>query len=396
MPASAAKRFLAREKNREKFESSHSQEDLNPPPVPPGNVRICGHFTGSITTASHHLDVSLPVKYTVPYVSIEPCLSAFFHASKKETADGDGSVGHGGHEGSCAMPGHTDKHGGGMAARVEPWKKSELWKKLKALCHVDMQSAHGGDDPFPRQISGTSGDVSMCRQISTLSAPEAIEELEKMAHKIEELEEHDTVLEIDYEAKEALLQEVFQERDDLLGERFRLQFELDALKNKLPANSKNQSLMKRTLTSPLSHFLSDRTLSPKSQPLAIRKVRTEQFSRPSENTDFDDAEDPHFENIEFGAGHRATLSPDDHKVPRGELVLEGSFEGKVRTGLHLLDVVLPVEGRVPGPALVGLAHALEKSSLMDEAPRSERNIWGKLVHVLTADLKVLEDSCEAT
>jgi hypothetical protein len=81
-------------------------------------------------------------------------------------------------------------------------------------------------------------------------------------------------------------------------------------------------------------------------------------------------------------------------VSRGDLLLEGFFQGKVRTGLHALDVALPVQGGVPGAALVGLAHALEKSSAMGESPGSEHGIWGKLVHVLKADLELLEESAE--
>jgi len=237
---------------------------------------------------------------------------------------------------------------------------------------------------------------NLSRQLSVRSNEHAVEELEKMAQRVEELEEHDAVLEIDYEAREALLQEVMQERDELSDERDQLQCELDALKKQMLPNSKSPSFLKRSFSSfSVSRSVSGGHSSPQRQTPRIMRLPTQNLSSTSQNTD-SDSEKPRLDNIELDAGHHATFSPDDHKVSRGDLLLEGFFQGKVRTGLHALDVALPVQGGVPGAALVGLAHALEKSSAMGEAPRSEHGIWGKLVHVLKADLELLEESVETS
>lgn len=396
---------LNTEKTREKLNSDHSNEHHTPPPVPPGSIRISGFFTGSITTPSHLLDISLPISCTVPYESIEPSLTAFMHASQ-ETHHGD--------------------DGDGAAKTVKERIQADLWKKLKAICHVDVQSVDGGDDaPVPpRHVSGGDGKLSrqISRQISGLAneheeLEHAVEELEKMAHRVEQLEEHDAVLEIDYEAREALLQEVMQERDELLDERDQLQCELDALKKQAPPPSRSSSLLKRSFTSfSMSKSVSDghsvsksvsdgHSISQRQASRSISRTLTmpiKNLSSTSQNNDsdsekpFSDSEKPCLENIDPETGHRATFSPDDHQVPRGDLLLEGFFQGKVRTGLHALDVALPVQGGVPGPALVGLAHALERSAAAGEAPSSEHGIWGKLVQVLKADLEMLEEAVETS
>jgi len=356
------------------------------PPVPPGSIRICGHFSGSVTTPSHHMDVSLPVSYTVPYVSIEPSLTAFMHASQK-AKDGDNEDDHG-NDGSCAgkavqaKAGQHHKH-----SFAQGTVEASLWNKLKLLCHVDTQSADDKDDSFPE---AASGDGAFSRQISCLSNEQAAEELEKMAHRVEQLEEHDAVLEIDYEAREALLHEIAQERDELLDERDELQRELDGLKKKIP---KSPMTIRRTLTfDSTSNFLGHRVSRPSSYEVT-----------PSRNTN-SDVGSPRFQNIDFAAEHHelaaehhATFTRDDRKVPRGHLSLEGFFRGKVRTGLHVLDVALPVDGPVLGPDLLNLGHALDKHSVMQETSRAEHGIWGKLVQVLKADIEALkEDFSEAS
>lgn len=257
--------------------------------------------------------------------------------------------------------------------------------------------AHGTSD--------VDEDGALTRQYSE---EQAVEELEKMAHLVEQLEEHDAVLEIDNEAKEALLEEVMQERDELLDERDQLQCELEALKRKLPVvEKKTQSGLKRSITSlsrNISGLLTDPTSgptcnsSPKSLKPVFRKSATAHFSTQSRSPDSDE-EKLCLDGVELAEGHRAILSPDDSKVPTGNLVLDGFFQGKVRTGLHVLDVALPVEGGVPGLDLVGLARALNKSSFKVESPRTPRSvhgIWGKLAQVLKQDLESLEDSCNDT
>jgi len=56
-------------------------------PVPRNSVRIRGDFAGTVTTATHCLEVALPLDYQIPIAAIEPAVAAFI---KAETAAFDG------------------------------------------------------------------------------------------------------------------------------------------------------------------------------------------------------------------------------------------------------------------------------------------------------------------
>mmetsp|Transcript_51583 Transcript_51583/g.131271 ORF Transcript_51583/g.131271 Transcript_51583/m.131271 type:complete len:386 (-) Transcript_51583:33-1190(-) len=55
--------------------------------VPPDWIRIRGDFAGTVTTATHYLEVTLPLDYQVPIAAIEPAVAAFM---KSESAAFDG------------------------------------------------------------------------------------------------------------------------------------------------------------------------------------------------------------------------------------------------------------------------------------------------------------------
>jgi len=51
--------------------------------VQPGHAKIHGHFSGSVLTSTHHLDVALPISYEVHFEDIKPALTAFADAQKQ-------------------------------------------------------------------------------------------------------------------------------------------------------------------------------------------------------------------------------------------------------------------------------------------------------------------------
>eukprot|EP00419_Tripos_fusus_P004035 CAMPEP_0172672582 /NCGR_PEP_ID=MMETSP1074-20121228/11633_1 /TAXON_ID=2916 /ORGANISM="Ceratium fusus, Strain PA161109" /LENGTH=433 /DNA_ID=CAMNT_0013489789 /DNA_START=40 /DNA_END=1341 /DNA_ORIENTATION=+ len=65
--------------------SNSSSTDLpsSTGPVQPGHAKITGHFSGIVLTGTHHLDVTLPIAYEVPYEVIQPALTAFADAEKQ-------------------------------------------------------------------------------------------------------------------------------------------------------------------------------------------------------------------------------------------------------------------------------------------------------------------------
>jgi len=55
--------------------------------VPVGNIKIKGHFSGGVTTASHHLEVTAPVVHEVPILAVDTLLSSFVLHAEEEGAD---------------------------------------------------------------------------------------------------------------------------------------------------------------------------------------------------------------------------------------------------------------------------------------------------------------------
>jgi len=108
--------------------------------VPRGTIHIRGDFIGTITTATHCLEVNLPLNYHVPNAALEPLVAAFIKAE------------------SVASDGH--------AHRKSHPKLAQVWRDLREMM---MDAPDHGD----RELDGKSNLADACAQdalIAELSA----------------------------------------------------------------------------------------------------------------------------------------------------------------------------------------------------------------------------------
>mmetsp|Transcript_49701 Transcript_49701/g.115256 ORF Transcript_49701/g.115256 Transcript_49701/m.115256 type:complete len:538 (+) Transcript_49701:106-1719(+) len=276
-------------------------------PVQSRTVRLRGHFVGDVTTASHCLEVNVPVKHEVPYLAIEPALVAFLQAAKKE------EVGQPNDEGAARDGAHL--------------KCSELWQRILTLIAAD----DGGEESEPRRVSKRTLGDKASRSVRTDDA------------RFQRLQEKEAALEIDYAAKEDLLAEVMLERDTL-------QRELDELKSSRPAQSHCTGFVQHA----------QRALS-----CALGLQANEAEPAVAESAD------------------KERVFPDGSSV-----ILEGHFSGNVYTKSHHLEVVLPVEGTVPGAPLLEILRALAevRHSFPGAAHHVDPHVWEHLITLIHAEL----------
>lgn len=167
--------------------------------MPPGQIRLKGHFTGVVTTASHCLDISVPLSYEVPLGALEPALLAFLEAQK---------------EAEAMSP-------GGDFEAEQLQMESRVWQDLIAIVHADKK----GQDSRAREIMKIAQHGK--RGGRTAGDPQ-----------LQRIEEKEAALEVDLEAKEELLEKVMEERE-------RLRAENEDLKDKQEGQGSLTSFVKR-------------------------------------------------------------------------------------------------------------------------------------------------------
>jgi len=95
----------------------------------------------------------------------------------------------------------------------------------------------------------------------------------------------------------------------------------------------------------------------------------------------------HGHGHESSSDHCATLENDDTPplVEDGKVLLYGHFAGRVVTKGHCVELALPVEGTVPGAPLMEMAAALRQAAKEAETSVDEK-VWQQLLSVLQVDL----------
>eukprot|EP00434_Breviolum_minutum_P001914 symbB.v1.2.001694.t1/scaffold93.1/size335462/9 len=206
-------------------------------PVPKGQIRLEGHFCGVATTSSHRLELAIPINEEVDINLLYPLLNGF-QASREAKGDFE--------EASPASP-------------MDP----ELWKTLEKLLEADRKDLEDEEGEVVEDLlecmgpnwksmtsglTGLPGETARLAPIFVLkltvttrlvrlepqgaagsrrnsltfqrsSSTESVDELQaKLKDEERELratKAHERAMEIDFQAKEALVQNLMEERSKL-------------------------------------------------------------------------------------------------------------------------------------------------------------------------------------
>mmetsp|Transcript_1220 Transcript_1220/g.2676 ORF Transcript_1220/g.2676 Transcript_1220/m.2676 type:complete len:498 (+) Transcript_1220:64-1557(+) len=335
-------------------------------PLRPGYVRLQADFAGSLMTASHYLDMALPLDYDIPISVLLPVLNCF-------EAEGEVSK--------------HQQHGEGAKSAGQSLKG--VWADLQSLLSADASAPESESDNI-RPIPSTSDPASLSE-----------EELLRVASA-------EKALEVDYQAKQALVEKLTRERDAYKEE-------LERLKQGSDHHHTHGSIFRkqvnRTSTSP-TPLLPSRALSPRSEgshfsssqspggrgkngfspaktvalpSLLLEDVLQEARSglrheRQRSGLDEKDAVEEEKE------GEEINNEVDDHKV-----WLDGCFSGSVTTKDHVLDVALPVVGPLLGTlgleacSALSAAAALTDGQISSGEPLDVSQAWSQLATLISPE-----------
>eukprot|EP00439_Symbiodinium_sp_Y106_P058031 s1152_g8.t1 len=197
------------EEHSPKSEASREADEADRLPVEKGQIRLHGHFCGVATTASHRLELAIPVREQVDINLLYPLLAgleASFHKRAAKTAETDASP---------TSPDSPDS------------PKVELWTRLKDLLELDRISPEEESPELVEEVLQSLGPAwqetfERCnsrrssKAESFLSGEDELkaalreEERELRARKAQE-----RAMEIDIEAKEALVGRLMEQREEL-------------------------------------------------------------------------------------------------------------------------------------------------------------------------------------
>ena len=135
-------------------------------PVLPGMIRLAGHFCGVVTTASHCLDIALPIADEVAIDALFPVINGFLDCAKRSSA-----------------------------TNLEGTHKTHIWSQLLTILQTDV-SDHAALQHQDLQSKVEVGD----RDSSA------------MGKKLHDVIIHERALEVDYEAKERLVENLMEGR----------------------------------------------------------------------------------------------------------------------------------------------------------------------------------------
>lgn len=142
-------------------------------PIPPGQIRLDGHFHGTVSAGMQCTEVAIPISHEVPYASIEPALRAFLAAAKMEEVDANDTV-----------------------------KSTKLWddmlKQFSGLMPIDEKEEKKDDDVLEK---------------SNQNVRETAQQMEQIISNISE--KTSLMIDTDYKAQEALVHKMMQEREEL-------------------------------------------------------------------------------------------------------------------------------------------------------------------------------------
>lgn len=290
-------------------------------PVVPGSVRLSGDFAGIVTTSTHCLEVSLPLDFEVPVAALEPALAAF-----------TGEIA----AGRCSPNILQDQD------------MTSVWNDVGIL--LKQAKANG--------VQKCNGDVACAHLPGSVTNENYLR-----------LQSKEEALEVDYEAKEALVQQLVKERDALKVELSRLK-DIGAPKN----------------------IEEGATMSPRQKRLQGLREESRRIDEEEEKTISEDRPDVRLYSDQ-------DRFPDDPKpeLEDGSIWVDGSFYGSALSKKHFLDITLPVKGFIPGnrvlDALYGITSIAAKPGEHGSGGAGE--CWEQLAKLFTADIpaeKLVEKS----
>jgi len=323
-------------------------------PVPKGQIRLEGHFCGVATTSSHRLELAIPINEEVDINLLYPLLNGF-QASREAKGDFE--------EASPASP-------------MDP----ELWKTLEKLLEADRKDLEDEEGEVvedllecmgPNWKSMTSGltglpgaagsrrnSLTFQRSSSTESVDELQAKLKDEERELRATKAHERAMEIDFQAKEALVQNLMEERSKL--------------------RAKTQELTKQLETNVAERWLC-------SCFGGFGKL-------------FQKSEDDQLESIAEALEEREEAAVKSElgrasELGEGQVLIEGHFTGQMVTKAHFMEVAMPVGATMPGVPVVEMLRAMCKASgdEEDEGKKKRLEVISEVLSLLEVDVLPEED-----
>jgi len=336
------------EEHSPKSEASREADEADRLPVEKGQIRLHGHFCGVATTASHRLELAIPVREQVDINLLYPLLAgleASFHKRAEKTAETDASP---------TSPDSPDS------------PKVELWTRLKDLLELDRISPEeespelveevlqslgpAWQETFERCNSRRSSNAeSFLSGEDELKAALREEERELRARKAQE-----RAMEIDIEAKEALVGRLMEQREEL--------------------KMKTQELTKQ-----LEQGVAERWFCGCLQGVSSL------FSRKTEEAG--DVLETIVETLE-GTGEDEGADKKWVELKDDQILLDGHFAGRMVTRMHCLEIAMPVGATLPSTPLLEVLRAVKDANRAVEAESFQQRakVVESLLAVVEADV----------
>lgn len=282
------------------------EEDPGAVPVLPGMIRLAGHFCGVATTASHCLEIALPIADEVTIDALFPVISDILDGAKRLSAKSE-----------------------------EGAQKVHLWSQMLSILQKD-----------------TNKDAT--RQCLELPAKPEVTRRENgaMDKKLHDVILQERALEVDYEAKERLVEDLMQDRDKLRQRTMELEQAL--------AGGGAVGCFSSIFTSVSSAFGSSKNEKQHETGHGHGHERSESHA---------------------SLGDNGGVQPVEH----GKVLLHGHFAGRMVTKGHCVELAMPVDGTIPGAPVMEMAAALRQAATEGETSVDEK-VWQQLMALLQVDL----------
>ncbi|CAJ1431117.1 unnamed protein product [Effrenium voratum] len=326
-----------------------------------GRIRLQGHFCGVAVTASHRLELAIPVEEEVDINVLLPLLNGFKDSRKaKEPPEADGSP-------------------------TNSKFDSSLWSTLEELLEIDRKGIEEEGDQVMEEMMGsfepgwreafTRGETFMrgetfVRGVSRRSSDATASESELAAKLREEERElrvtkaHERALEVDFQAKEKLVQNLMEERKDLRAKTMELEHALE------------HSGAERWLCSCLSG-------------LSALLGKKESPGREVLDT-INEAEEE--KDVEKAMERAMSMT----ELEEGQVIIEGHFAGQMVTKAHHMEVTMPLGATIPGVPVVELLRVMRDatSSQEDEKMQQHAEVLSSVLALLEVDVLPDEEAPE--
>jgi len=256
--------------------------------------------------------------------------------------------------------------------------KVDLWTDLRTLLDIDRIEPQEETGEVVEEILQSLGTGWMLQETlervgsrrsslheSQLSGEDELKAaLRDEEHKLREAQAAERAMEIDFEAKEKLVQ-------NLMEERKLLRAKTEALNRQL-----EQGVAERWLGACFGGISS-------------------LFGRKEEGSTLDAVVEALEEKAFEEEGQIS--KPGAMELRPGQLLLDGHFAGRVVTKAHCLEIAMPIAATMPGTPVVELIRAVRDALEAHEASVSQQRaeVVGSVLTVVEADVSVPEEAEEA-